>query len=523
MRLLLAALVCVAALQGGELTRRYELTLERVLSGGEPRYTADLLTADVIPNDSRVFTNFSGDLSGRYLGALASAGRADKALELLPALLAHQRPDGSFGHPLSANGATDDDMARLWGAGRMLVGLVELYEATGDAKALDGARRLGDWLLVQAPRFNDEQVRAEFLSGRMATGYICWTQNVEGLLKLAELWPDDGRYSETAQRIAATLERRPGQHVHGWLTTLRGMVETPLLSPVARQAVAAFSLTPDLLPTGSVAEYFLPGLSRDEGCSHADWVRLNLSLAAKTGESRYLESAESALFNGFYPNQSARGGFGHRRFSQHGIEGGHEEAWWCCTLHGLRAFRDIQESVFARVGDRLRYQLPVDGVYRGAELELEADSTLEADGRVTAVVVRGQLAGLDVRQPAWSGALRFERDGQAISTVGTLDPPLAPGERLTIEYSPIDRSVDGVEYHGPWILAVPADPRAERQRLADLTWREPQVEWSFLPEGQALPIQQESRRPFGLQWVFYAALATVLLGFLLRVAVRRSR
>lgn len=522
MRLLVAALACAFSLQAGELTKRFDLTLERVLSGGEPHYTLDLLAADVIPDDSRVFTNFSGDLSGRYLGALASAGRADVALEMLPALLEHQRPDGSFGNPLSAGGATDDDMARLWGAGRMLVGLVELHQATGDERPLEAARKLGDWLLIQIPRFNADAVRTEFLSGRMATGYICWTQNVEALVALSAVAEDGERYRSAAGQIAAKLERRPGQHVHGWLSTLRGMVHEPKLLARAQAAVHAFAATPDLLPTGSVAEYFLPGLSRDEGCSHADWVRLNLRLAALTGEDAYLEVAEAALFNGFYPNQSAQGGFGHLRFSERGVEGGHEEAWWCCTLHGLRAFRDIRAAAFSETEDGPRYQLPVDGEYLDGELELRAESSLEDDGTSSVTVVRGELTSLDVRQPDWSGPVVFRRNDAAIDDLRNLDPPLETGETLTIEYFPLDRTTDGVEYRGPWILATPADAPAARVRLADRTWNSPQAAWDFLPAERPLPVQRESRLPRLLKLGLFAALAAALLLYSLHLTGRRS-
>jgi len=519
MRTVVLLLLSAAIAWGGELTRRYELTLERVLQGGDPRYDVDLLAADVIPNDSRVFTHFSGDLSGRYLGALAAAGRADQALAVLPQLLEHQRPDGRFGNPLSSDGAADDDMARLWGAGRMLVGLAELYQATEDPRALAAAKKLGDWLLAQASRFNAEPVRIEFYSGRMATGYICWTQNVEALALLAEIAPDDAeRYREAAREIAATLERRPGQHVHGWLTTLRGMARMPSLLASARAAVAEFTQTDDLLPTASVSEYFQPGLSRDEGCAHADWVRLNLQLG---GDER-LAAAEAALFNGFYPNQSASGGFGHLKFSARGIEPGHEEAWWCCTLHGLRAFREIRDAAFSNQNGTPRYRLPVDGRYADDALELQADSTLEDDGRVTIQVLEGELAGLAVRQPEWSGPLRFERDGAALEDPAVLAPPLQPGESLVIVYDPLSRTIDGVEYLGPWILAGPADVPGSRIRLADRTWQEPQVEWRFLPAERALPIQQESRLPRLLRLGLYAVLAAALLLYSLHLTGRRS-
>jgi len=54
---------------------RFHLTLRRVLEGEAPRYSDDFLLADVKPTAERRFTEYSGDLSGRYIGALATAAR----------------------------------------------------------------------------------------------------------------------------------------------------------------------------------------------------------------------------------------------------------------------------------------------------------------------------------------------------------------------------------------------------------------------------------------------------------------
>lgn len=115
--LLLAAHALAIA---GELTDRFDLALKRVLYGGPPHYTESFLLAGVIPEDTRRFTNFSGDLSGRYLGALAISrlwrDDAGAPLEgLLSAILEHQKPDGHFGDPMGRLAIKDDAMARLWG------------------------------------------------------------------------------------------------------------------------------------------------------------------------------------------------------------------------------------------------------------------------------------------------------------------------------------------------------------------------------------------------------------------------
>ena len=55
---------------------RYRLTRDRVLKGTGPAYTPEFLLADVRAIPERRFTNFSGDLSGRWIGALSASARS---------------------------------------------------------------------------------------------------------------------------------------------------------------------------------------------------------------------------------------------------------------------------------------------------------------------------------------------------------------------------------------------------------------------------------------------------------------
>ena len=52
---------------------RYQLTRDRVLSGARPAYTQEFLLEDLRGQPGRRFTNFSGELSGRWIGALAAS------------------------------------------------------------------------------------------------------------------------------------------------------------------------------------------------------------------------------------------------------------------------------------------------------------------------------------------------------------------------------------------------------------------------------------------------------------------
>jgi len=72
-------------------------------------------------------------------------------------------------------------------------------------------------------------------------------------------------------------------------------------------------------------------------------------------------------------NQFATGDFGHAvLYEDFTPEMVAVRAWWCCTLHGLRAFADVRDSVFRRDAHGVSYLLPIDGRFAGAEGELAA-------------------------------------------------------------------------------------------------------------------------------------------------------
>src|SRR5215472_1229840 len=132
---------------------RYRLTSARVLEGARPAYTQEFLLEDLRGAPGRRFTNFSGDLSGRWIGALAacsgSFGEDFPVLgEFVKKALPLQHPEGYFGKSFNAEHPADDDLALLWGNGRLLVGLMEYYSLHHDAGTLAAARRLGDFLVA---------------------------------------------------------------------------------------------------------------------------------------------------------------------------------------------------------------------------------------------------------------------------------------------------------------------------------------------------------------------------------------
>ena len=462
----------------GELNSRMELTLDRVLRGGPPFYTVDFVLADAVPEHVRRFTEFSGDVSGRYLGALATvaqfSGKKFPELDRVAAKIVKlQKADGHFGDPFSPNAVTKSDMATMWGNGRLLIGLLEYYRLNPSPEIIACARRLGDCFVELGPRFNDPAIVEKFSGDQVAVGYICWTQIIEGLVELNRLTHDE-KYLALAGRIAANTHRYPKEHSHGFACALRGILELYRVTHDDRWLKQVESewdgivTSGNLLPQGALPEVFTPWIARDEGCAEADWLRLNLALWAETRNPRYLDNADLTLFNEFFFNQFSTGDYGHHKFSAEGIAPWCARAWWCCTFHGLRAFPDIFNATFHREPARLCYDLPVDGQGVADGLTLRADSTLAQDAGVTLTVTKADAAEhvLSIRQPAWASSLELQlnrRSFTGVAQAGAVEirRRWQKGDKLIVHYvmrtrllpNPADASRVAI-WHGPWLLGV---------------------------------------------------------------------
>ncbi|MGE5647638.1 MAG: beta-L-arabinofuranosidase domain-containing protein [Acidobacteriota bacterium] len=472
------ALLCAAAATAGDLTDRYQLALHRVLAGGPPAYSHDFILKDVIPEHVRRFTEYSGDVSGRYVDALSAAAgdlnTAFPALDaLVPKILALQKPGGYFGGPFHVARLEQNDMALLWGNGRLLIGLLENYRYKPAAETLAAARRLGEFLLEIGPTLNSDAVRRQFETGAFASGYICWTQQVEALARLFELTKDP-RYRDLADTIAARIERKPSEHSHGFLASVRGLVELYRVTGDRKYLESAerdwqeVVDSGNLLLPGTIPEAWRPAYLRTEGCAEADWLRLSLALWQLTGNAKYIEAAERTLFNELAMNQFETGDFGHRLLSPTGVAG-HQaaRAWWCCTLHGLRSFPEALRSAFREHDGALAYDLAIDGRGRAGSLSLTADSTLGRDASVLLKVTAaaGKAEPLDIRKPAWARRVAISLNGKPLAANernGYLRATHAwkTGDRLTVKYDMITQTVANPEtrrialFHGPWLLGI---------------------------------------------------------------------
>lgn len=380
----------------GELGRRTERCAARLLL--DDIYRPEWITSDItFAYDPTPFHDwYTGhewtwyaDVSGRYLNAWTSlapacGGLPAKAQKVLETVLANQADDGHFGPPIPAGTC---DRSQASGTAWMMLALPRLYQLTGDERVLRAARRLAEWYLRVIPEWTrPEEISRQTSLGSYALIFANFTHCLDGLAALQSVAPDP-RLVEGALTIAKAVKGFDSEiHSHHFLSTVRGLIdwyeltgEGWLLDKARRECDRIFA--DGMLDTWGVPESFA-NPQTDEGCSEVDWVLVNLRLFQATGERRYLETAERAIYGHFYLNQSPNGGFG----AWHGFHGAigarkpgsvgrYTEAFWCCSMHGAFGLREIARHVFGR--------RPDGGVQ--VNLILGAQAEFEAAGGVLAV------------------------------------------------------------------------------------------------------------------------------------------
>ncbi len=347
----------------GETRKRIERAYDRLRS--TPLNDIEFVLSDVMFKYDRRFTNYSGDISGRMLGALnacdAALGQETPFIEeLIQGFAKHQKPDGHFGVEQNLDKEINQlrDMALLWGNGRLLLALAERQLHKPDARVLEMAKRLGDYV-ISTRKYYGKKENFEGVGGIKASGFTtCYPSMIDGLAALGEV-SGDRRYVEEGRfigRLSLLHQKFKGHHSHGRLISYRGMVDVDRIlgthefkHPVLEGRLRV--LDEYVVPPGGVPEYFNRNYNRDEGCSEADWLRVSLLSWPATGNAGDIDLAEFCLRNHIHMMQFTNGGFGHgffitlkdgdRRYPYGGAENRGSESYWCCAMHGTQVLAEM--------------------------------------------------------------------------------------------------------------------------------------------------------------------------------------
>ncbi len=448
----------------------------------KPPYTEPWLRADVSFELQRIFTNYSGDVSGRFLELASLTSPTGKfspppLAMLLETIARFQKPDGHFGVPVDLSKPLPKNappIPMLWGNARLLVGLVTAGREFHREDLLASARRLGDFYVNTADQLCSPAREADYRSsGTYGDGYCCcYFPAIEGLAMLYQATKDD-RYLKQAERMAEFFTKfdcLPVEHSHGNLCAWRGILDlyeitgnrTYLDRATAKWDAAVKGSF--VWPLGGVGEHWHVFFAGDEGCSESDWLRFSLDLWRFTGQTRYLDVAERLLQNQYATNQCPNGGYGmaHLDGDAAGPVAAIEkiEEWpFCCSFHGplglhfLKGYLAAGSERGVFVNFPYSFTAPVKAAGREwmvlvrskpdylqgyACMEIEfapRDKTITQPGRL-----RHARGTLWVRVPAWASAAKVvAASGEPVPapTEGgylRIEREFKAGDKLTVDF-----------------------------------------------------------------------------------------
>lgn len=478
-----------------EFTHRMIMSKKRLTEDNyKPVFTQEFVLADVNinPDNPRRFYNYSGDLSGRYIECLSAfcnnekCGYLDKIVE--DALL-YQHDDGRFGDQklvFTEEYIDKEHTALLWGNGRLLTGLLEYYKYNPKSEILHAAKKIGNFFLTTYDQVTPEVVKR--LEGLGAAGVICFTQYVGPLVMLSQA-TGDSTYAKVASTIYKKLPPRGIQHSHGYLTTLRGVLDLYEYDKnkghfnYVLKAYSDLVNSDDYTIFGSVKEYFGGKGGRDEGCSTADFIRLSLQLYRLTGNIDFLNKAEFAIYNAFYFNQFFTGDFGHHTIN-HETSGSDivNAAWWCCTMSGLRLYNTIKEEYFVQtdeVGVKLNLFLDTEYADEKIKISMKRGGLVNGYHKMNMKIEKYNVDGLfKIRIPDWVDDIKLLLNDEPIENLKEGDyfiiakklnsndqvtvrmkyqTKIVKPDKSTVLLDMIENEVFGALQYGPYIMAVDND------------------------------------------------------------------
>ena len=355
----------VPRLSRGQLYHRLRLIRRRLQSF--PLDSADFVMMDLERPDAstRMADWCTGDLTGRILEFLCCAQGVDGVEAdfsgLFERILRTKTACGLYGRYGDTPGKKGHEEFPASGANKLFWAMMRAYELSGDARALEAARDIGDYLIAHASQL------LSFGDSHTPVPLCFWVTE-----PFARLYHATGekKYLDMLSRLRAHIGPLERSHSHGLLSTLRGLQTAAMLTGdmewnelperLRRQIIERDYVLPD----GDICEYF-PRSGRNEGCSIADWLMLNLNAGYLTGDDDAYERAEHILYNALSFNQIVTGGLGHRAIVPEGYGSREfEEAWWCCTENGGVAMTEYARHAVTRRGNTIRVNLLVPGTFR---------------------------------------------------------------------------------------------------------------------------------------------------------------
>lgn len=381
-----------------------------------------------------------GEHIGKYLHAAVNTYRysRDERLKtqmdrMAVELMKTQLPDGYLGTYTDDQRWTSWD---VWSHKYNLIGLLAWYELTGDARALETCRRIGDLLHRTFVTQKRDIIASSTHVGMAATSVL------EPVVTLYR-YTGDPRHLALAEHIvrgweqpngpklmSSLLSASPNVHRTGnakayeMMSDLVGLVELYRVTAKPDYLKAALNAQQDIALrrryiTGATSthEHFqddrvLPGeIANDvgEGCATVTWLQLNWQLLRVTGEARFAHELERTVFNQLLAAQDPLTGdicyftpMNGRKRPRTDIN--------CCRSSEPRGISMIPQLAWGTFAEGLAVLLYAPGQVEAGGWKARSETAFPQTGDVTLTVSGPARGTLFLRVPEW--ASRFTVDGK---------------------------------------------------------------------------------------------------------------
>jgi hypothetical protein len=342
---------------------------------------------------------------------------------------------------------------------KLMAGLLDMHEHTGNAQALAVAIGLAGWVDKWSAARSEDRMQ-DILNEEF--GGIA-----ESLYNLAAVTGDD-RWGRAGDRFQKKMFLRPLLERHDELRQLHANTHMPQVIAAARRyeltGDSRFRVIPEFFwETVVESRTFAPGGSgtmerwvtyanhlawemkssseHQECCCAYNMMKLTRQMYAWQPQMRYVEYYERNLLN--HRLGTIEPETGHTTYflsmapAAWKTIGTEDQTFWCCNGTALEEFAKLQNSIYFHDGDSLYVNLFVASALnweeRGVRLRQETVFPKEPRTRLTILASNGSKWTMRLRVPAWTTEeARVLVNGRALDFAPQLDMAPQPGAYVNL-------------------------------------------------------------------------------------------
>lgn len=395
---------------------------------------------------------------------------------------------------------------------KVFAGLRDAYRWTGNAKALEVERKLGDWYIGVVKDLDDDKLQKLLKSewGGLNETFADLAADT-GDMKYLKCAIEKFDHREIFDPLRDGEDRMDGKHANTQLPKITGLAAIYDMTGDERERKAVETYWNATVNHRSYAngghsdnEHFFPakdfpkhlGARTCETCNINNMHRLSSHLFAWHPDSAIADFVELSLINQLLAQIGEKEGeFGYflstkpvatKVFSQP------EGAWWCCCGTGMENPMRYGEQAYFHDDDGLWVNLYMSSTldWREKGVTLVQTTDFPESGRVSIKVLCETPVhfALRLRKPAWCESFKIETSDFGLQTQArsdasgyiVIDREWNDGDSLRLELPMTDRKValprsDGryvAFLHGPVVMVGITPPQANKADPAKMRWED---------------------------------------------------